>query len=278
MTKNLLLTSLIYLLSLQIGYSKASTSTVIYAKEVVKAIVDQQFIVTAENGVIIREKPSTDSNRIGKVPYGSSVIVVEITDQTLIIEDKDKQLKGNWIKVKTYNYPYSYSKTSAHGYVFGSFLKEKKTFVKALQQTLKKYPKFANFTIDSASHPFVIKGDFFGDGVKDLVLKFRNSSTTQLGFINFLADGQKEAVLIETDNSSSNLVDFGWTEKFALVTGDTNLWPSDEDSKNIHFDFNFPKNKKLVLGYDALYGHILEGCGGGYIFWYKGKFHQITGD
>ncbi|RYM33770.1 SH3 domain-containing protein [Brumimicrobium glaciale] len=236
------------------------------------------FIVTAKNGIIIRKNPSLESKRIGLIPFGSKINISEKTNEKLSIHENGKEIKGNWVKIKTHNYPYNYAEEAEYGYVFDGFLENEDVFIQDLENLMKAYPEFNTYEIDRNSNPFILNGDFFGDNVNDLVIKIKDSKLITLGFINYKQENKSEAVIITKNNLADTELYFGWTEQFETVSSNINLWPEDEEMSNLNVDFNHPANKKLVLGYNAIFGHNLESCGGGYIFWYKNKFHTITGD
>lgn len=56
--------------------------------------------VKADNGLIIREKPSQQSERIGKVLYGVKVKVIKETGIKLEIIDGQKSIAGQWVEIQ----------------------------------------------------------------------------------------------------------------------------------------------------------------------------------
>tara|TARA_R110002012_G_scaffold75765_3_gene191349 strand:- start:360 stop:1217 length:858 start_codon:yes stop_codon:yes gene_type:complete len=84
-------------------------------------------MVNASSGLIIREQPNADANRIGKLPYGSIVNILENTNLKLQITDKGEVIDGEWVKVKFQNFPYIITKTKAfkdEGFVFSGYLEK----------------------------------------------------------------------------------------------------------------------------------------------------------
>lgn len=239
---------------------------------------ESTFNVTAENGLILRKNPDSESEKLGLIPFGSKIKVIEKTLEELTISDNGTKITGNWVKILTYNHPYFYSETEEFGYVFAGFLMKEEDFIQDLENRMENYPEFSTYEIDTSNHPYVLTGDFFGDGVNDLVIKIKKSNLITLGFINHKKENLSEIVILNKDNLVGAQHDFGWTERFETVSKNLNLWPEDEEMANLDVDFKHPVNKKFTLDYDALYGHNLESCGGGYIFWYQDKFHTITGD
>lgn len=74
--------------------------------------------VNAPNGLIIRDKPSTESSRIGKRMFGERITIIQKTDIGISIKDDGKIIKGNWTLIKG-------DLKNPKGYVFGGYLSSK---------------------------------------------------------------------------------------------------------------------------------------------------------
>lgn len=89
----------------------------------------EKYFTKASSGLIVREKPSTTSKRIGKLPYGSVVKLLENTGlQHKVIDNKDT-IYGKWVKIKFDNFPYIVSKLNDYkfeeeGYVFNGYIEK----------------------------------------------------------------------------------------------------------------------------------------------------------
>ena len=84
----------------------------------------EKFYVKAENGLIIREKPESNSKRLGKFDYGDEVAVLEKTDIFFSITENEEVVSGHWLKVK------GLEKEQIVGYVFDGFLTNKRVEIK----------------------------------------------------------------------------------------------------------------------------------------------------
>ncbi|NRD20048.1 SH3 domain-containing protein [Winogradskyella eckloniae] len=88
------------------------------------------YFNTALSGLNIREEPKIDSKKIGKLPYGSVVKLLDITDIKLQIKDNDETLNGVWVKIKFQNFPFIISESKKdvqfenEGYVFSAFIEK----------------------------------------------------------------------------------------------------------------------------------------------------------
>jgi len=72
--------------------------------------------VTAKSGLVVRDSPSLNSNKIFHLPYNSMIMVSEKTGTTINIIDEGKEINGEWMKIR------SFDDTHRKGYVFGGFL------------------------------------------------------------------------------------------------------------------------------------------------------------
>lgn len=69
----------------------------------------------ADNGLIVREKPDTGSERIGKLEYGTRVNIIKETEIELTIKDGDENISGKWVGIQEID-------GNQKGYVFNGFL------------------------------------------------------------------------------------------------------------------------------------------------------------
>ena len=84
-------------------------------------IAQEIQFVSAENGLIVREKPNTKSKKLGKLLYGSEVEIIKKTNINLNIEDDGKRISGEWVLIKEVG-------GIQNGYVFSGFLVHNETF------------------------------------------------------------------------------------------------------------------------------------------------------
>ncbi len=90
------------------------------------AHAQEYYHVTAKSGLNVRSNTDLTSKKIAKIPFGVVVEKIATTNIELSVKDEGKKVKGNWIKVKFYNYPYLISKNHKKGFVFDGFLKPMK--------------------------------------------------------------------------------------------------------------------------------------------------------
>jgi len=72
--------------------------------------------VTAESGLTYRENPNINSEKLGEFELGSKLAVIEKTGIQFEIKDKQKNIKGEWIKVMSKRFKWH------TGYVFNGFV------------------------------------------------------------------------------------------------------------------------------------------------------------
>jgi len=78
--------------------------------------------VNAENGLIVREKPSQGAIKVGMLDYGTAIEITEHTNLKLDVVDGGKKLSGEWVKVRGID-AYEFFE---EGYVFNGYLTEEK--------------------------------------------------------------------------------------------------------------------------------------------------------
>jgi hypothetical protein len=83
-------------------------------------IGQNRMYVTAESGLVVRDKPSLKSNKIFHLPNNTMTYVKEKTGINLVILDEGREIKGEWIKI------YGFDNKDTKGYVFGGFLTTEK--------------------------------------------------------------------------------------------------------------------------------------------------------
>jgi len=94
----------------------------------------KDFFVNAPNGLICRSFPNIDSSRIGKIPFGSVIQVLEPTGVPLTVFDNEEEIKGEWLKVQVSASAYLYSLLEPleddqywrEGYIFSGYIENLK--------------------------------------------------------------------------------------------------------------------------------------------------------
>lgn len=230
-----------------------------------------KFIVTAENGLILRQEPNSKGKKIGKLYFGAEVIIIERTEYNQTIIDDGKKISGKWVKIAFHNFP-THISNEENGYVFDGYLKSKNESIKDITNEITKYSEFKNLTLNTEMRPFCLKGDFFGDKKSDIVVLLKNAKgETKIGFINY---GQKTKIhILGNANDPFDITDYGWVGVFEKVDRNEPLWSNYEDDY-VYFK-DLPENKKVKINYNALYIHADESCGGGFVYWKNGKFNWL---
>ena len=226
-----------------------------------------KYLVIAKNGLTVRSKPGLDSEKIDKLPSGLQVNIIKDTKKYISVIEID----GSWIKIAIENYPIVITNKHTYGYVFSGFLEEKNKVLKMLSKELSKFSELKGYIVDTKHNPFFMQGDFFGDGIEDLVIKANTKEgKTHILFIN---RGETESYKILGINDALKTTDYSWAGIFKKVNNGEVLWSNYEDDW-VKFE-DVPENKKVKLNYDALFIHNIESCGGGFIFWKDGKFNWL---
>jgi len=236
-------------------------------------------IAMAENGLNVREKPDLAAKKIGQLYFGAKVNIVEKTGVILTVKDNGKDMEGEWVKVTFSNYPTTISSHAETGYVFNWFLKPVEQVLEELNQEISAISIFQEFTVDTAKTPFFVKGDFLNDKVSDYAILLKNEDEPlRIGIIDKGGKKHQFVKSVDRDNKERIIDDFDFVGVFCKVKRGEVLWANWSDEKENsegegrqHFD-EVPENEKVVLKYDALFVHAAESCGGGFMYWHKGKF------
>jgi len=78
--------------------------------------------VSAENGLVVRERPSRGAVRIGTIDYGTAIEITEHTQLQLDVVDNNEKISGEWVKIKSIEE----HDFVTEGFVFNGFLTEEK--------------------------------------------------------------------------------------------------------------------------------------------------------
>lgn len=111
---------------------KKTTLIFLFTLGIYTAQSQEMYFTNAPNGLVIRDNPSTDSNRIGKLPYGTIIELIAKTAVKIQIIDNEKTIEGFWVKIKFKNFPYIISNFETNendqyykeGYVFNKFIEQ----------------------------------------------------------------------------------------------------------------------------------------------------------
>lgn len=126
--------------------------------------------VTAENGLVIREQPNQGATKIGILDYGTPVEVIEHTDLSLDIKDRNKKVSGKWVKIKG---P-AVGEYFEDGYVFNGYLTDEK-----IEQPLKIAGEAFTIYIDKLHADAAIKSSTVENDVVVPLFKINNGKSIE---------------------------------------------------------------------------------------------------
>lgn len=66
----------------------------------------ERFFVNASNGLNVRENATTNSAKVGKLPYGVVLTIKEETNITYEVKEDGETFPSHWVKIKYDNFPY----------------------------------------------------------------------------------------------------------------------------------------------------------------------------
>jgi hypothetical protein len=178
------------------------------------------YFINAKSGLNVRSSSDLSSPKVAKIPFGMLVEKIEDTKKELTIIDNGKQIKGKFVKIKYYNYPYLVSEETeanqCEGFVFDFYLKKREndSLVSIKQIDKATYSQLLQKAFKDIKKPIVFRNL---DSIKT-ILKNRVEWVTM-----FESDEHKrEDVLksITTENGqklifNQNSYDFGFSEGYS---------------------------------------------------------------
>lgn len=231
----------------------------------------QEYIVNAPNGLIVRDKPN--GKKLSKIFYGAKINVTKKLD-AFTVTDNGKEIKGNWVQaaIQHSNYETESGFDTSKFYVFNGFLTPINSFIDEQEKIIGKHAALKDFYLAKDYNVFAIKGDFFGDGIQDNLYRMIDKN------------GKVRLMIINNQQSGSQIYGLGGSKdpfeiddytfgQLSRVPKGTPLWSNYVDDFRDLKDV--PKNEIVKLNYDAIFVHIDEGCGGGFIFWKNNKWNWL---
>lgn len=179
--------------------------------------------------------------------------------------------------------------------------------IRVMTEEIRKYDELRNYIPFNSSYfqrnsvygelpesygTFYIRGNFYGEREDDLAILLErkyedpdeafharfdptyvglciiNQGTYGVKFVSF--DDEAEGDDVESDPTGGG---FSWADVFSKVNRGNPLWSNYEDDFRNFEDV--PEDEIVRLDYDAMYVHVAEACGGGFIFWKDGKFNWL---
>lgn len=126
--------------------------------------------VNAENGLIVRERPSQGAIKVGMLDYGTAIEITEHTTLKLDVVDSGKTLSGKWVKVRSID-AYDFFE---EGYVFDGYLTEEK-----LEKRFKVVYDEFTVTIEGITEKNRIKDDINPDFNGVMFYKLNDNETLE---------------------------------------------------------------------------------------------------
>lgn len=231
------------------------------------------YHVNAVDGLTVRT--SISGKKIGKIPYGYQVKVLEKSDP-LVIKDDGKSIAGNWVKIDGKstqiiidpNFDESYDPQGV--YVFDGYLTNQKEFITQAENKIAKHPALKDYYLATSYKVFAIKGDFFADGVEDDVYRMISPD----GNVRIMAINNKKVgsdiYALGGPKDPFGISDYDF-DYFYKVPKNTPFWADRNGTKLMN---QVSKNDIKTFTYDALYLNDLQNKGG-YIYRYGKKWNIL---
>lgn len=175
---------------------------------------ENPIIVTAISGLSVRNSPSLKANKIGKIPYLTTVEIIHKTNKSLNIKDEGKIISGYWMKIKY---------LSKEAYVFDGFLATKKEYSNKMNKQF--------FVVDD-----VEKSNKF---LK--TYKAENIISSKIEKDPFLIPSETEKLKLigSSNNCFLETVQIAYANHYPLVLSPDTFWTAITQGFSIHINENF---------------------------------------
>ncbi len=231
------------------------------------------YHVNAEDGLTVRT--SISGKKIGKIPYGYQVKVLEKSDP-LVIKDDGKSISGNWVKIDgkstqiIIDPSFNESYDPRGVYVFDGYLTEQNQFVQQQEKKIAQFPALKDYYLATSYKVFAIRGDFFADGVIDDIFRVISpEGNVRLMAINHKKSGS-DIYGLGGAKDPFGMKDYDF-EYFYKVPKGTPFWSDNLGTRLLN---QVSKNEIKTLGYDAFY--VNDGDSkGGYIYRMNKKWNKL---
>ncbi|MCC8034352.1 MAG: hypothetical protein LIO77_00245 [Rikenellaceae bacterium] len=153
-----------------------------------------------------------------------------------------------------------------------------------IQAVMAQYPeldRWKPYTSPYGDGVFHITGNFFGDRDDDLAVLIISEDDSEpkglqdcvkICIVNQGEYGVRYVVLDQVDEFRAGC-GFDWVGEFKTVPAGEPLFSNWKDDFR-SFD-RVPEDEIVYLPYDAIFAHVADACGGGFIFWKNGRWNWL---
>jgi hypothetical protein len=133
------------------------------------------------------------------------------------------------------------------------------------------------YEISKTHSPFMVTGYFNTDGILDTAILIRHKSTAR-DALYIKHGGTGRSFLLKSGNDvGTDFDDFHWVGQFEAVKKGSVIWNNVIDGEIVD-ETQVPGNKKITLATDAIFIHVEEASGGGFIYYSNGKYVWVQQD
>ena len=183
------------------------------------------FFVTAKNGLNVRSEDNLSAKKVAKIPYGVIIEKIADTNKEMTIMDNGIEITGKWVKIKYRNYPYIVFKETdidtKEGYVFDGYLQpfKNKDAITISSISEAQYNDLKKKVSKQIEKPNKIN-DL--DSIK-MLLKNRVEWVTQFENEDYKREDQIKSIII--DNGQKLLMNESYSEEYYFSPDSSGYYP-----------------------------------------------------
>lgn len=131
--------------------------------------------------------------------------------------------------------------------------------------------------------PYFLRGNFDNDLIEDvaILIKEYKKDEAKTGIIIGSPNNEEvEPVIFGAGQEAFEMDDFSWLGIFEKVDKESTIEPNwNEETDDFYHEGDvIPEDEIVKLQTDAIFLHVAEACGGGFIYWKDGKYNWMQNE
>lgn len=133
------------------------------------------------------------------------------------------------------------------------------------------------YTPSKTHNPFMVTGMFNNDATPDTAMLIRHKATGKDALFIKHGGTAESFLLKKGSDAGTDFDDFNWVQIFEVTPKGTRIWENVIDGEIVGEE-QVPDSMKVTLSTDAIFVHVDEACGGGYLYFRDGKYTWVQQD